>query len=584
MEDVAKHPRLMRRGTVYWFRAKVPTDLVMEFAPKKEITFSLKTKDHKEALQLVRVESVKLDQQFTALRAKKAIAPRTTISPAEIERLAALHYHTMLEEDEEFRMFGSGDDEVISNISKQPEGVGYTQQWSQEELHAESGLSDREFSKSVETTAFVLEEARKRLAKGDTSLLAFEIDELLESNSLQIDRKSPQYRTLSLAILKAHVRALEAIQAREEGRVIDTPPSPVSVAIEPSQPLKDDCPKLSEAFEKWKAERSGPAKTATEFKAQIDRFISLIGDLPIDQITKAHIRAFKDAMLQYPSRPLPHIRKLPVAEVIKSFKGQDIVRLSPKTVNEKCLASLAAVLSYCVNQAGYLEYNPCDGIRAKGDGGTTKQVLIYTDAEIATILAFPIFIENERPIGGGGEAAKWLPLLAMFTGARLEELARLTLADIGSEDSIRYLFIRAGADGKRVKNKSSVRKVPIHSSLIKMGFLEYINTIGHDPSLTIFPDLKSQREKLSAAWSQWWGRYSRDHGISNDGKVFHSFRHTVKRKLRDAKVDKTLRDAIMGHKSADVAESYGLDEDGQGVALHVLSTDAIEKIRYPAIQ
>ena len=99
------------------------------------------------------------------------------------------------------------------------------------------------------------------------------------------------------------------------------------------------------------------------------------------------------------------------------------------------------------------------------------------------------------------------------------------------------------------------------------------------PKPSIFPMLRSQREKLSAAWSQWWGRYSREHGITDSRKVFHSFRHTVKRKLRDARVDKSLRDALMGHKADDVAEGYGLDHEGLRVPLPVLAK-AVEQIAY----
>jgi hypothetical protein len=50
MEEVCKHPRLARRGRVYWFRAKVPVDLRAHYAPKKEITYSLRVTDPKEAL------------------------------------------------------------------------------------------------------------------------------------------------------------------------------------------------------------------------------------------------------------------------------------------------------------------------------------------------------------------------------------------------------------------------------------------------------------------------------------------------------------------------------------------------------
>lgn len=66
-------------------------------------------------------------------------------------------------------------------------------------------------------------------------------------------------------------------------------------------------------------------------------------------------------------------------------------------------------------------------------------------------------------------------------------------------------------------------------------------------------------------------------------KSFHSFRHTVKRALRNAGVDKTLRDAVMGHEAGDVAEAYGLDETGSGFELAVLNK-AIQAIQYPGLE
>ena len=42
--------------------------------------------------------------------------------------------------------------------------------------------------------------------------------------------------------------------------------------------------------------------------------------------------------------------------------------------------------------------------------------------ELRAIFGAPVFTKSERPKGGQGEAAFWLPLLALFTGARLSEL------------------------------------------------------------------------------------------------------------------------------------------------------------------
>ena len=47
-------------------------------------------------------------------------------------------------------------------------------------------------------------------------------------------------------------------------------------------------------------------------------------------------------------------------------------------------------------------------------------------------------------------------------------------------------------------------------------------------------------------------------------KVVHSIRHSVKQALRDVGCPKDVRDAIQGHSTGDVAETYG---SGYGVSL-----------------
>ncbi|MEM8590806.1 MAG: DUF6538 domain-containing protein [Pseudomonadota bacterium] len=100
---MATHPRLKKRGSVYYFRARVPVDLLEHYAPRKEITFSLRTSDPGKALEKVRVEAVKLDQEFAAARRCVHEQPIIEISDVEAERLGALVLHNLLKEDEESR-------------------------------------------------------------------------------------------------------------------------------------------------------------------------------------------------------------------------------------------------------------------------------------------------------------------------------------------------------------------------------------------------------------------------------------------------------------------------------------------------
>ena len=59
---------IVRRGAVYYIRVRVPSDLLDYYAPKKEITYSLKTKDPREAKRKGNLERVKIDQQFAEAR------------------------------------------------------------------------------------------------------------------------------------------------------------------------------------------------------------------------------------------------------------------------------------------------------------------------------------------------------------------------------------------------------------------------------------------------------------------------------------------------------------------------------------
>lgn len=60
---------LTKRGATYYFRRVIPDDLRPAFGGKRELTFSLGTKDHVEASKLCRAAAVQSDKEFDAARA-----------------------------------------------------------------------------------------------------------------------------------------------------------------------------------------------------------------------------------------------------------------------------------------------------------------------------------------------------------------------------------------------------------------------------------------------------------------------------------------------------------------------------------
>lgn len=338
--------------------------------------------------------------------------------------------------------------------------------------------------------------------------------------------------------------------------------------------------RFSELYERWKSTHKGPEKTKGEFGVQVRRFIEVNGDLLVREITSAHVRKFMEAMLKMPVSLSREQRAKTVPQILEAYEGTDVVRLAARTVREKSIAAIRAVLGR-YTAADYR--NPATGITVPTSREPRRRKTYpFTLNELTLLFNSPVFAEGQRPQGGGGEAAKWLPLISLFSGARLEEIAQLRVADIRIEEGVKYIFIGADPETQPVKNEQSRRKTPIHPELIKLGFLSYVEEVeraGHD---RLFPDIVSKDEKVSAAWSKWFGHYRKKCGVDGKGKVFHSFRHSAKRALREAGVEKTLRDALMGHSHDDEAEEYGVDEEGLGVSLPTLFY-ALGKMRYPGL-
>jgi integrase len=308
-----------------------------------------------------------------------------------------------------------------------------------------------------------------------------------------------------------------------------------------------DNPPLSILFDRWKAERKPPAKTWMEWDGARRRFEQAVGvDLPVRSITKQHVRVFKDALLSSTSKRT----------------GRS---MSPATV-QKLLNAVGSVLSWAVKQ-GYIDANPAHGV---------AQVAAKADPEDRRLPYDADDLKKLFSVRRKDGADHWLPLLALWTGARLEELGQLHVADVREEDGVRFLAIEPG-DGKRTKTKSSRRRVPLHPELLRLGFLEYVERQRAAGQVWLFSELRpTSYGSRTAAWSKYWGRHARELGVLDKRKTFHSFRHGFKDAAR-AVMPEEHHDAITGHANGSVGRSYG-----RGVPLSVLA-ESMAKVRYAGL-
>ena len=149
----------------------------------------------------------------------------------------------------------------------------------------------------------------------------------------------------------------------------------------------------------------------------------------------------------------------------------------------------------------------------------------------------------------------WVPLLALYTGARAGELIQLEFSDIQEADSVYFININDD-DEKSIKTKAGIRTVPIHSKLIELGFLDFIKERQKTSATRLFPEETRNDKGQFDSFSKRFATFKKNCGIeSTDTKMydFHSFRHTVRTGLTQARIDETLIDEIIGHTSQNVS-------------------------------
>ncbi|MCC4595085.1 site-specific integrase [Xanthomonas campestris pv. phormiicola] len=157
-----------------------------------------------------------------------------------------------------------------------------------------------------------------------------------------------------------------------------------------------------------------------------------------------------------------------------------------------------------------------------------------------------------------GDAARWLPLILLYTRARSNEVARLELEDCREEDGIPIFHFTWMGEDKSLKTDASDRKTPVHPDLIKLGLWERVERLKAAGETKLFPELSFDAKNGPAGRTQHaFSRYLVKLGIKarGGGRVgHHSFRDTVIGALKAAGVHREMREEYTGHELSDRQE------------------------------
>ncbi|NRP23349.1 hypothetical protein XMM379_000020 [Aliiroseovarius sp. xm-m-379] len=379
----------------------------------------------------------------------------------------------------------------------------------------------------------------------------------------------------------------EGVEPSPDGTVpaaVHVIPTVQATSIPVAQPLRE----LAKKYEEVLATQNIKEKTLGDLRLSFDLARAVIDfDKPASLLDTNDMKSLRDLIGQIPA----HYQKKPETRDLDPVAAVEAGKLLPKMgyeTQKKRFDFFKRFVAWMVAEE-YLPKVPGADIKLlvkKPPKGKPKR-LPYSAEQLHQIFQTPIYTGRSSIARSGvkgdllmKDGRYWVPVIALFAGMRSGEIIQLLKADIRSEEGIAYFDISKWEDEpeeeiKNLKTGSSYRRVPVHSAILNLGFLDYV---ADRPGGRLFPDLKLGSDgTYSQPWSKFWSNYGKTWKFRTPLHVFHSFRHNFVDALHDANVTDAIAMQLCGH--SDDAAHWGY---GKGASIARLKEE-IEKVRYTGL-
>ena len=261
----------------------------------------------------------------------------------------------------------------------------------------------------------------------------------------------------------------------------------------------------------------------------------------LTDLTPESIRHYRDTLKKLPSQR----GKFKDGTTISKMISSNGTPISQKTLKDSC--SFIGQFFIWAEDEGYTIQKDLGRIFRSIKNPTNQQKKPrnpFTDDELKRLFES----ENYKTGTFKRSSEFWAPLISLFTGARQGEILQLTVSDIREESDI-WVFDINNEDDKNVKTECGKRLVPIHSKLIELGFLDFVQQ-RKKTSRTLFPEEKRSINGRFSPYSKRFRTYRIKQQVitpANSRLDFHSFRHLIRTQLVDRSFSESLIDSIVGH-------------------------------------
>ncbi len=597
--------RLYVRQHTYYVRIAIPRE-VMYLAKKKQLCYSLHTKDYNEALRRLRKESAKADMLINYMRRLHMEIKDNVIQLTQPEIMQLLAFQMrkiddfcdmkelqIKEENGMFKDFDYGKDTVLAfpksledKTAKIPGLVNHRAPVAQKRIQEifyefldwlntrpETKVSTKELIARIKVENYPILYPHDPFSWNDKilslyrSLLA--IDKYAEDRFKQIRGEIDEVPKTTM------LKNLE--QAMLQQKYHDTNNSFKTTT------------KWQEAFKDMvrptKFTRKAAADTIEQKQSCLETIFQLIDKEYVEQITYDDCKLVNKLIYQVPKKWKD---KFPNKRVLDVLLPETSTELHPDAMSARSIYKYLTIfqefLKYC-RKSKMIDEDLADLIDkpyVDKKGSTYKP---FTQEDLLLIFNPKTYFKQTKD---KDDPKFWIPLMSLFSGARLNELAQIRLDDIKVEKDIYYIQT-AGSEShpqQSLKNPQSRRRIPIHPKLKELGFLNLVQHQRKKKAEFLFSSLNYQKKNgFGGAISNAFRHYL-DHTIklTDKKKVFHSFRHTVRPKLRDeCRLDREYIDALCGWEETGGNAGTRTYAHKENMPIKDLY-EAISRLQYPYLE
>ena len=574
-------------GNTYYFRRKIPTDLIEHFGGLKEFRISLKCAIKSRSIRTTKILNQKVSGIFEDIRqGMKSLEIEDIKEILRVEiRKQILHAHHV--------------------------DLG-TNKWS------DSGVE-----KSLDTTEkkdLNLRETLKNDLKSYLKQVDSKMEGILESMNIKIEKESVGYKRLREHFIDLYLMRYEWIKelVLKTGKSDDDfrkdfdskfrldlfPELSNSVSLteslmkdEPNNnsTTSDELPYLpiaggllSSNIKTFIDRKKVEGKSIKEIERDnkiLEEFVEIVGDFDFSRVTKKEVSYYIDVQTKLPPnrKKSQKYRDLTIKQVMELNLSQKETQ-TPQNINKR-LSKLSVFGNWGVRQ-GLLLTNPFSGMKFLVKKQPNRRQPFTTDdlkkiLKPETYLNWTINFEHPYKIHKVNNKLPyyWVFLLGIFSGMRTNEMCQLRLSDLKKVDKIWFMFVE-DSENTKVKTESSIRKIPLHPQLIELGFIDYVGNLRKKKKTRVFWELREDRDGFASKVSRHYNeKFLPAIGVwEKHKKVLYCTRHTFINKLYSEKVDENVIKTLVGHEKEFTMKHYGGDPFTPEVLL-----EEISKVNYSII-